>query len=187
MDATATISDDDRRLLIAHYQFYEALDTGSRAPTTVAQRHFVAVCRGAAPPQTEHEWAYTRLKQAISTWGINEADMVASGFAMPPELSAEDLGAGDVIDVPVQPCVGCGRPIPPERMDALPETTRCVSCQQRSESAPTDLRVSEILCPRCAARGFQSRMVWRTARNPTIPGYFLGCSRYPECRYMDRS
>ncbi len=25
-------------------------------------------------------------------------------------------------------CKGCGRPIPPERLEALPEATRCVEC-----------------------------------------------------------
>jgi DnaK suppressor protein len=28
-------------------------------------------------------------------------------------------------------CEDCGRPIPPERLDFLPESTRCVSCQAR--------------------------------------------------------
>ena len=54
-------------------------------------------------------------------------------------------------------------------------------------AAPSDWRVSELVCPRCASQGHQSPMVWRTARDPTIPGYFLGCSRFPECRYIDRS
>ena len=46
--AGAAVGDDDRRLLVAHYQFYRSLDTGSRVPVTAAQRHFIAVCRGTA-------------------------------------------------------------------------------------------------------------------------------------------
>lgn len=32
-------------------------------------------------------------------------------------------------------CEDCGRPIPPERLRALPEATRCVECQRRSEAS----------------------------------------------------
>lgn len=31
-------------------------------------------------------------------------------------------------------CSDCGRPIPPERLEALPEATRCVDCQRRLEA-----------------------------------------------------
>lgn len=127
--------------------------------------------------------AYTRFKQAVAAAGLSEATVVASGFVLPPGQGVES----DVVDVPVRPCAGCGRPIPPERLEAVPAATRCVPCQQRAESAPADPRVSEVVCPRCATHGFQSRMVWRTARDPTVPGYFLGCSRFPDCRYVDRS
>jgi hypothetical protein len=186
--ATATIGDDDKRLLIAHYAFYHALDSGGRAPTTPAQRHFIAVCRGITSPETDHERAYSRFKRAVTASGLDETAVVASGFVLSPGRIGEDSDdAGAVVDIPVRPCVGCGRPIPPERLEAVPDATRCVPCQQRAESAPTHWRVSEVVCPRCASRGFQSRMVWRTARDPTISGYFLGCSQLPECRYVDRS
>lgn len=41
-------------------------------------------------------------------------------------------------------------------------------------------------CPRCARKGMRSPLVWRHARDPSVPGEFLGCSRYPECRYIDK-
>src|SRR4051794_38582280 len=164
--AVAAIADDDRRLLVAHYPFYRALDTGSRMPTTAAQRHFIAVCRDRAPPETEHERAYTRFKQAVAAAGLSEAAVVASGFVLRPPDQGDDTGAGDVVDVPVRRCAGCGRPIPPGRLEALPDATRCVPCQPRAEAAPTDWRVSEVECPRCRAHGFRARMVWRTARDP---------------------
>ena len=186
--ATATIGDDDRRLLIAHYSFYRALDLGSRAPTTPAQRQFIAVCRGAALPETDHERAYARFKQAVAAADINDAAVVASGFVLRPAALGEGTDASEMVNIPVRSCVGCGPPIPPERLEAIPDATRCVPCQQRTESAPSDWHVSEMECPRCASHGFKSRMVWRTARDPAkFSGYFLGCSRFPECRYIDRS
>ncbi len=187
--ATATIGDDDRRLLIAHYAFYHALDSGSRAPTTPAQRHFIAVCHGIASPETDHERAYWRFKRAVTAAGLDEAAVVASGFVLLPEVVGEDTDdTGAVVDIPVRACVGCGRPIPPERLGAIPDAIRCVPCQQRTESTRSDWRVSEVECPRCASRGVKSRMVWRTARDPAkFSGYFLGCSQFPECRYIDLS
>jgi DnaK suppressor protein len=32
-------------------------------------------------------------------------------------------------------CEACGRPIPPERLEALPATTRCIACAGRRDSA----------------------------------------------------
>jgi Prokaryotic dksA/traR C4-type zinc finger len=187
--ATVTIGDDARKLLIAHYGFYRDLDSGRRAPATPAQRHFIAVCRGAAPPETDHERAYTHFKRAVTAAGINEAAVVASGFALRREVVGEDTeDAGQVTEIPVRPCVGCGRPIPPARLEVVPDATRCVPCQQRTESTASDWHVSEVECPRCASHGVKSRLVWRYARDPAkFSGYFLGCSRFPECRYIDRS
>lgn len=190
MDAArATIGDDDRRLLVAHYAFYHALDSGGRVPTTSAQRHFITVCRGIASPETDHERAYLRFKRAVKAAGLDEAAVVASEFVLSAEVVSEEPDdAGAVVDIPVRPCVGCGRPIPPERLGAIPDATRCVPCQQRTESATSDWHVSEVECPRCASHGVKSRMVWRTARDPAkFSGYFLGCSRFPECRYIDQS
>jgi hypothetical protein len=80
------ISDDDRRLLVAHYGFYRALDTGARAPATEDQRRFVAVCRGTALPVTAHESAYENLKDFLRLSGVAEIDMVASGFRLMASL-----------------------------------------------------------------------------------------------------
>lgn len=183
-----TLSDDDRRLLIAHFQFYSALDSGRRTPTTAAQRHFVAVCRGTELPETDHERAYSRFKHAGGAEGVNEATVIAAGFVLPLEPYGDNLDASEVIEVPIRACAACGHPIPPERLEALPNAIRCVRCEQQAEAAPIDPRVSGLDCPRCTAQGFSARLVWRTARDPEMfSGYFLGCSRFPDCRYVDRS
>jgi ssDNA-binding Zn-finger/Zn-ribbon topoisomerase 1 len=83
-------------------------------------------------------------------------------------------------------CVVCKKPIAAERLEAAPEATRCVKCQSSAE-APGDPRRSGETCPRCRAKGIQSMLVWRRARDPEISGEFLGCSRYPHCQYIDRS
>jgi hypothetical protein len=182
------LTDDQRRLLVAHYDFYRLLDAGNRTPTTEAQRHFIAVCRGTAAPATDHEQAYLKFKSAIAAINADEAGVVASGFIFPTPSAVRDESDcvdGEFIEIPMRRCAGCGMSIPPERLEAIPEATRCVSCQHQEEGEPTDWHISEIECPRCAANGVRSQMVWRTARDPSISGYFLGCSRFPECRYVD--
>lgn len=185
MDATtAIIGDHDRQLLLIHYAFYHALESGQRVPVTPAQQHFVDVCRGAASPETDHERAYLRLKHAALAGGVAEADLAATGFILPSDARHDD--GSNFVDIPVRQCTGCGRPIAPERLEVMPDATRCISCQRHSESAPS--RVSQMECPDCASHGIKSPMVWRTARDPNeFTGYFLGCSRFPVCRYIDRS
>jgi phage/conjugal plasmid C-4 type zinc finger TraR family protein len=181
------LNDDDRRLLVAYYSFYRSLDTGSRMPTTSAQHHFVAVCRRTAKPESEHEHAYMRFKQAIAEAGIDEATAVVAGFEVPAPSLAQ-RGAPSRADVAkARLCAECGQPIPRNRLAVFPNATRCVHCQEGTDLDSQNLHVSEVKCPRCAARGIQSQLVWRTASDPNIPGYFLGCSRFPDCRYVDRS
>jgi hypothetical protein len=45
---------------------------------------------------------------------------------------------------------------------------------------------SGVPCPRCAAKGIQSLLLWRRSRDPSITGEFLGCSRYPYCQYKEQ-
>jgi hypothetical protein len=59
--------------------------------------------------------------------------------------------------------------------------------QPRAEpAAQPDPGYSGVLCPRCEAQGIRSFLVWRHARDPSVPGEFLGCSRYPDCRYKEQ-
>jgi uncharacterized protein YifE (UPF0438 family) len=47
-------------LLKKHLAFYQLLENGKWNPTTNAQKHFVAICRGHGRAETEHEKAYTK-------------------------------------------------------------------------------------------------------------------------------
>lgn len=185
------LTDDERRRLVAHYSFYRSLESGERVPTTAAQWHFVAVCRGAATPETVHEVAFEKFKRIVAGSERSEAAIVASGFLASETRQAASacevlLDSVEMAGVAVRPCLGCNRPILPERLEALPDATLCVDCQRGEESARAVWRVSGAECPCCAERGVKALMVWRTARDPTIPGYFFGCSRFPECRHIDR-
>ncbi len=184
---TQFLEETDRKLLLAHYSFYKALHSGERSPSTPAQRHFVEVCEGKASPETEHERAYSHFRLTCEKFGVEESEIILAGFVLPLDLqSIHHLDGSVQVDIPVRLCLICRRPINPERLEAMPATTRCVACQQKAEASSINSKQSGIECPRCAERGLKSPMVWRIARDPSITGYFLGCSRFPECRFIDQ-
>jgi hypothetical protein len=66
--------------------------------------------------------------------------------------------------------------------DARPAINRSVA-----PPAAASPDFSGVTCPRCAAKGVHSLLVWRHARDPSVPGEFLGCSRYPHCHYKEEN
>ena len=105
----------------------------------------------------------------------------------PVEVFSSDFLDFTILPTPVRLCEKCGVLIDPERLEAIPDTQLCVSCKRRDEAKPSSVRVTDVDCPRCAHSGIKAQMVWRTARDPERTGYFLGCSRFPDCRYIDKS
>src|SRR5579872_4200742 len=83
------LSELERDLLARHYNFYRALANGSRSPTSKAQRRFVAVCRGEAEPETEHERAYVDLRRLARLSGMTELELAACNFA-PQDRTTHD-------------------------------------------------------------------------------------------------
>ena len=47
-------------LIEKHHEFFQALCSGERSPSTPAQEHFVAVHNGAADPETSYERAWVK-------------------------------------------------------------------------------------------------------------------------------
>jgi uncharacterized protein YifE (UPF0438 family) len=52
----------EQTLIEKHLAFYLSLERGTRKPDTPAQRHFIAVCQGAARPTTAHEVAFVKWR-----------------------------------------------------------------------------------------------------------------------------
>ncbi|GDY10509.1 hypothetical protein LBMAG52_39970 [Planctomycetia bacterium] len=82
------LSDRTRVLLMQHYDFYLALASGARRPTTDAQQHFVAVCRGKAEPVTDHERAFLDFKKLVSLSRMTAKQVVECRFSV--EVPASD-------------------------------------------------------------------------------------------------
>jgi len=54
---------EESALIGKHLPFYSELAEGWRPPETPEQQHFVAVCKGAAAPETTHEVAFLKYRQ----------------------------------------------------------------------------------------------------------------------------
>lgn len=67
-------------------------------------------------------------------------------------------------------CERCRQPIPPERLEALPESRRCVGCQGLSEAGADDADEPEF-CPRCG-----SLMELRVSGRGGLTRYRLFCT-----------
>lgn len=70
-------------------------------------------------------------------------------------------------DLGVKPCQRCKQPIPRERLEALPGTTRCVACQGK----PLTPQDESDFCPRCG-----SHLSVSTSRGAGVTRYVQRCS-----------
>lgn len=73
-------------------------------------------------------------------------------------------------------CEGCRKPIPPERLEALPEATRCLACQAKSESDPEGDFEPEF-CKHCG-----SLVELRVSSRGGLTRYRRFCTGQPPCR-----
>jgi uncharacterized protein YifE (UPF0438 family) len=76
-------------LIRRHLPFYQALASGTRAPATAAQRRFVAVARGEAPAETEHERAYLRWREGVARADTALAEEGRARFSPDARAAAE--------------------------------------------------------------------------------------------------
>lgn len=66
-ESRQNFTQQEKVLLYKYFEFYRALETGKRKPSTAAQRHFVAVCQGRARAETVHEKTYVKYMQVRKT------------------------------------------------------------------------------------------------------------------------
>ena len=92
--------------------------------------------------------------------------------AAPAEPSDEDWDDWEAARL----CEVCRQPIPPERVDALPDTKRCVACQALAEAGELNEDEPEF-CPKCGAL-----VELRVSRGTGITRYRRFCTGSPPCR-----
>ena len=72
-------------------------------------------------------------------------------------------------------CEVCRKPIPTERLEAMPGVRRCLACQHEHESGA--LAAEPEYCPKCGAP-----LVLKASRGPGLTRYRLFCTGTPPCR-----
>lgn len=73
-------------------------------------------------------------------------------------------------------CEVCREPIDPERLEAIPGTKRCATCQGKSESGQLG-EIEADYCPNCG-----SLIEVRVSRGGGITRYMRVCTGDPPCR-----
>ena len=109
----------------------------------------------------------TLRRDGDSSWIITVPDSVVE-----PKATSADPVASRL-------CKLCQKPIPAARIEAVPNTTKCVECQNADEHRKDTDNDDMGSCPRCGCP-----LVWRHgAPAGSTTKYFIGCSAFPECRY----
>jgi predicted RNA-binding Zn-ribbon protein involved in translation (DUF1610 family) len=88
-------------------------------------------------------------------------------------VKVETADNRDEWELPSRPCVACGEPIAPERLELFPQSELCAACQQRVDRGQSPDQHDDY-CPRCGAR-----MTIRQKRGSGIAAYEMIC---PDCR-----
>ncbi len=126
---------------------------------------------------------WLRRARAIRLDVEHEPELVAELFrATAAKFRCRQCGATGLVAQPAEPeddetwgmarkCAACGRPIPPERLEALPTTTLCVACQSQDDRGQA--ADAPEYCPRCG-----NVMVVRQSRTPGVTRYVVAC---PKC------
>ena len=72
-------------------------------------------------------------------------------------------------------CEVCRKPIPPQRLDAIPDAVRCVACQEELEGGAVNEEPE--FCAKCG-----SPLVLKVSNSQGITRYRLLCTASPPCR-----
>ena len=120
-----------------------------------------------------------RANRVLEPAVLYEVFYAAAGQLTCPKCGKVGLGVGsaaeDLSEWPgARLCECCGKPIPRERVEAIPNTTRCAACQRDDESGRPRERIE--YCPRCGAP-----MEIRVVESGGRTRYVLGCSGNPPC------
>ena len=102
-----------------------------------------------------------------------------------PRLCCPDCGEEGLVIQPVREeddewqdavlCDVCRKPIPPERLEAIPGTRRCTACQEDNEAGR--FKEEPDFCPRCGAL-----LVLKMSSGRGTTRFKMFCTGSPPCR-----
>ena len=201
-------------LLRENLEFYDSLDSGERTPTSNSQKQFVSVCKGLEEAKTEHEIAYIKYKKAgLIRSDLRSEEIIFKKisaknkkYVIAPErnnISAQKTRK------PVKPATN-PKEIAKRNQELFRETGYLAEESQggggskqyptlKNPFRPLTTYGKKIIlnknssehCPRCEEKGRgifplvqrqrkRSDPLWDLSTNRS----FIGCSNYPNCRYV---
>jgi hypothetical protein len=123
--------------------------------------------RRAAEPPTD------LIREVLRTNGHRLACDRCQATGLAVRVGVEEADAGGWEQVVV--CEICRQPIPTERLEFLPKTKRCATCQTAADRGATF--VEPDYCPKCG-----SIVELRVSRTGGVTRYKLWCTGSPPCR-----
>jgi hypothetical protein len=129
-------------------------------------RRLTAARKLRANRMPELEILYELFRAAAATMRCPQCGQVGLGVSN----SLDDARAWP--DAPR--CIACGKPMSPERLEAIPDARLCAACQGLKEGGRA--REETQFCPRCGAP-----LEVRIEGDPDRPRYVLSCSARPPC------
>jgi len=116
----------------------------------------------------------------LPEWEIMVEVLLAAGAKLEcPGCGATGLAVGPADEADDWPetatCESCGKPIPVERLAALPGARRCAACQRAEETGRAPAAAE--FCPRCGAP-----MELRLSKTVGVTRYLMTCTANPPCR-----
>jgi uncharacterized protein YifE (UPF0438 family) len=163
MSIVVKLTAEEEALLQKHGDFYRALDSGARKPTTPDQQHFVEVCRRTAPQTTAHETAYIKAV-VIESMRRNRA-RASHNTTAPPKPKAQapkkrkakrsaKKAAKPSVDYMALPAM-LGRPRIEDGLSDREQRTRMAreSMRQSRVQSPSQQKKDDLLKPHTTPQG----------------------------------
>ena len=181
----------ENELLRENLEFYDSLDSGERTPVTKSQKQFVRVCKGLEEAKTDDEIAYEKYKKAFRFKTKREntrkrsAQKTRKPAIDPKEIAKRNQELFRETGYLAEESQGGGgsKQYPTLKNPFRPLTTygkKIILNKNSSEHCPRCEEKGRGIFPLVQRQRKRSDPLWDLSTNRS----FIGCSNYPNCRYV---
>ena len=181
----------ENELLRENLEFYDSLDSGERTPVTKSQKQFVRVCKGLEEAKTDDEIAYEKYKKAFRFKTKREntrkrsAQKTRKPAIDPKEIAKRNQELFRETGYLAEESQGGGgsKQYPTLKNPFRPLTTygkKIILNKNSSEHCPRCEEKGRGIFPLVQRQRKRSDPLWDLSTNR----FFIGCSNFPNCRYI---
>ena len=181
----------ENELLRENLEFYDSLDSGERTPVTKSQKQFVRVCKGLEEAKTDDEIAYEKYKKAFrfktkrDNTRKRSAPKTRKPAIDPKEIAKRNQELFRETGYLAEESQGGGgsKQYPTLKNPFRPLTTygkKIILNKNSSEHCPRCEEKGRGIFPLVQRQRKRSDPLWDLSTNRS----FIGCSNYPNCRYV---